>query len=94
MTNQQKNQKQEENMIDRGAEAILIKEGQELVKKRVKKGYRHEKLDEKLRKKRTRWEVRNIKRVAGKINVPEILNVDEDDKTIAIIFSSCFWFFC
>ena len=36
--------------IAQGAEAILIKQGNKLIKERVKKNYRHPILDEKLRK--------------------------------------------
>jgi tRNA A-37 threonylcarbamoyl transferase component Bud32 len=43
-------------IIAQGAEAILIKKGSSLTKQRVKKSYRLNILDEKLRKQRTRKE--------------------------------------
>lgn len=85
MTKKPNQNQQEENIIDRGAEAVLIKEGNRIIKRRVKKGYRHKKLDHRLRKKRTRWEARNIKK-AGKVNTPKILNVDEREKEIVMEF--------
>ena len=43
-------------IIAQGAEAILTKEGNALIKERVKKLYRIEEIDEKLRSSRTRKE--------------------------------------
>ncbi len=71
-------------VIAKGAEAeIILKEGK-IVKKRVKKNYRLKEIDEKLRKKRTRWEARNMGRVGE--GVPKILNVDENKKEIEMEF--------
>lgn len=60
-------------IIAKGAEAILEKEGNILVKQRVKKGYRIKQIDEKLRKSRTKQEARLI-REAGRVglSVPQI----------------------
>jgi Kae1-associated kinase Bud32 len=44
-------------IIQRGAEAILYREGDTLVKERVRKGYRLPEIDETIRKRRTRLEV-------------------------------------
>jgi len=71
-------------IIKRGAEAILYLgkfEGNEvLVKERIKKGYRIEQLDEKIRKFRTKKEVRLLTE-ARKSNIPtpKILHVDEEN---------------
>ncbi len=67
-------------IIGRGAEAILIKEKDWLVKDRVKKGYRIEELDVKLRKSRTKKEVKLLKKASSLIPVPEV--VGSDDKEI------------
>lgn len=50
--------------IARGAEAILIKEGNKLIKKRLSKNYRIKEIDSKLIKSRTRRSktIRKIKR--------------------------------
>jgi Kae1-associated kinase Bud32 len=64
-------------IIARGAEAVLYKKGGNLVKERIKKGYRLEAIDTALRKRRTRNEARLIRnaRRAG-INVPGIEKED------------------
>lgn len=64
--------------IARGAEAILRKENSTLIKERIRKGYRLEKLDTALRRKRTRNEATLIReaRRAG-VNVPKITEEDE-----------------
>ncbi len=64
--------------IARGAEAVIWREGSELVKDRVKKGYRIPELDIKLRKERTRAEARLLTeaRSAG-VNTPKVLEVSE-----------------
>ena len=67
-------------IIGRGAEAILIKEKDWLVKDRVKKGYRIEELDVKLRKSRTKKEVKLLKKASSLIPVSEV--VGSDDKEI------------
>ncbi len=61
-----------------GAEAVLKREGDALVKERVKKGYRLSVIDEKLRKSRTRKEA-NLMREARRagIFVPEIIEESE-----------------
>lgn len=64
-------------VISRGAEAILIKRKNSLVKSRVKKRYRHPSLDKKIRKRRTRREARILQKVFNLVNVPKVLNVKE-----------------
>ena len=49
-------------IIQRGAEAILIKNGDLVLKQRVKKGYRFSELDEQLRKSRTRSEAKLLEK--------------------------------
>ena len=45
-----------EKVIAQGAEAVLIRKDDRLVKRRIKKGYRHPELDQKIRVRRTRRE--------------------------------------
>ena len=65
-------------IIAQGAEAVLEKKGNTLVKQRIKKNYRIPEIDEKLRKSRTKQEARLI-REAGRIglSVPQILDESE-----------------
>lgn len=65
------------NIIKRGAEAILYLENEKLVKERIKKGYRIDKIDDELRKTRTKKEARLISeaRRIG-INVPNIFEIN------------------
>ncbi len=69
-------------IICRGAESIIYldtwEEQEVLVKERIKKGYRVKQIDEKLRKLRTRQEIKLLTgaRKCG-VNTPKILNVDE-----------------
>jgi TP53 regulating kinase-like protein len=65
-------------IIAQGAEALLIKKGNILVKDRIVKGYRHKKIDSFLRKKRTRSEARIISKVSLIIDVPKIKKVSEN----------------
>jgi len=78
-------------IIKRGAEAILYIdyfEGMKvLVKERMKKSYRLEALDKKLRVERTRREA-NLMREARKVgvNTPQIFHVDEENCRIIMEF--------
>jgi len=65
-----------EKIIGRGAEALLIKKGNMLLKRRIKKGYRHERLDFMLRAGRTRREARLLERAARVTNVPRVRAID------------------
>lgn len=73
-------------IIGIGAEAILIKEKNYLIKKRVKKEYRHEKLDLSLRKLRTRKEAKILEKVSKLGICPKILDVNEHEKIIEMEF--------
>ena len=72
--------------IARGAEAILIKEGNKLIKKRLSKNYRIKEIDSKLIKSRTRQEARLLEKLKDEIKVPNILNVDEKNNVIEMEF--------
>ncbi len=68
-------------IIQRGAEAVLYKDEFEgktfLVKERIKKGYRVEKLDDEIRSKRTRHEARMMERAISSVNVPKIMKTEK-----------------
>lgn len=73
--------------IAQGAEAILYRKDGELIKERVKKNYRIQHLDEKLRFRRTRLEA-NLLREARRVGVatPQVIDVYEN--TIKMEFIS------
>lgn len=73
-------------IIQQGAEAVLIKQDNKIIKRRLSKGYRIPELDEKLRKLRTRSEAKIIGKLQNKINVPKIIKVDETNKEIYMDF--------
>ncbi len=70
--------------IAQGAEAILIKVDNTLIKERIKKSYRIEEIDKKIRKFRTRREAKLLQ--TAKINVPKVFNVDEQNMKIEMEF--------
>ena len=73
-------------MIARGAEAILYKEGEVLIKDRIRKGYRIKELDDKLRKKRTRLEANLLREARRIVSVPQMIG--ESGCTIKMEFIS------
>lgn len=75
-----------EEIIATGAEAILIHKNNELIKKRISKGYRLPGLDEKLRKLRTRSEAKIMEKLSKIISVPKIIKVDDKAKEIEMEF--------
>lgn len=75
-----------EKIIQRGAEAILIQRGEELIKRRVKKGYRLVELDEKLRKRRTKSEAKLIEKAGKIISTPKVISVREKETEIDMDF--------
>ena len=68
-------------IIAQGAEAVLIREGNILIKERVPKEYRIPQIDQRLRLLRTRQESRIMKRLAF---APRIHDVDEDNMKISM----------
>lgn len=72
-------------VIGRGAEAILYLEEGDLVKERIKKGYRIEELDSRLRKRRTRLESRVLSR-AKRAGVPTPTVVKTEEHKIVMEF--------
>jgi Kae1-associated kinase Bud32 len=75
-----------ENIIGTGAEAILIHQDGKLLKRRIKKSYRIEVLDEKLRKSRTKKEAKLLEKSSKLIPVPKIIKINEKTKEIDMEF--------
>ncbi len=73
-------------IIARGAEAILYKKGEGIVKERIRKGYRLKELDEKLRKQRTRKEAKLLAKASKLINTPKLISMDESGKLLEMEF--------
>jgi Kae1-associated kinase Bud32 len=67
-------------LIAQGAEAIIYKDNDKIIKERVRKGYRLKILDKKLRRARTKAESKIIKKLKDIIPVPEILDTDNEEK--------------
>jgi len=73
-------------IISQGAEAIIIKEKNNVLKKRIKKSYRIQEIDERLRKTRTKRETKILERAKDLIPVPKILDSCDKDMTIKMEF--------
>ena len=69
-------------ILFRGAEAIISRDKNEIIKQRVKKSYRITELDDKIRKLRTRSEAKLIEKASKVIPTPKILKVKEENKEI------------
>lgn len=72
-----------EKIIQQGAEGILYLKGGRLVKERISKGYRLKEIDEKLRKFRTRREVKLLEKVDF---APEVYDFSDKDMKIEMEF--------
>lgn len=75
-----------EKIIQRGAEAVIILKDNKIIKKRVKKSYRIDKIDEKIRKLRTRSEAKMIEKASKLIPIPKVIQVNEKTKEITLEF--------
>lgn len=69
-----------EKIIQQGAEAVIIKKGNIIIKRRITKSYRFPLLDEKIRKQRTKKESNLLKKAYNLIPTPKIIKVDEKTK--------------
>ncbi len=58
------------NIIQQGAEAIIIRKGNLVIKDRVSKGYRHPELDKKIIRQRTKSEAKILEKVSRLIPCP------------------------
>lgn len=74
------------NILFRGAEAVISKNGNEIIKQRVKKSYRILEIDDKIRKLRTRSESKLFEKALEVIPVPKILKTEEEKKEIIMEF--------
>ena len=70
-------------IIARGAEAILYKQGNSLVKERIKKSYRIGEIDLPLRKQRTRKEAKILEKLSFS---PKLIKLDEKNFKIEMEF--------
>jgi len=61
---------QQTSIIAQGAEALIIKEGGQIIKDRIPKKYRHPELDKKLIKTRTKKEAKLLEKASKLINTP------------------------
>lgn len=73
-------------IIQQGAEAIIIKEVNTIIKKRIPKLYRIPEIDEKIRKLRTRSEAKLLKKASEIIFTPRSIKSDEKTKEIIMDF--------
>jgi len=73
-------------IIGRGAESIIEKQGDTVVKKRISKGYRISDIDVPLRKFRTNREAKIMEKLSKTILVPKLINVDDKKMTISMEF--------
>ena len=65
-------------LIQEGAEAKIFLDKNVILKKRIEKKYRHPKIDEQIRKRRTKHEAKLLyKAKEAKVNVPKILNINK-----------------
>lgn len=75
-----------EELIQQGAEAIILKEGNEITKRRIKKAYRIKEIDDKIRKQRTRSEAKLLEKASKFIPIPKITKVDDKKMEIDMEF--------
>jgi Kae1-associated kinase Bud32 len=81
-----KNSGSSNQIIAQGAEAILIKQKSNLIKNRIKKSYRLEIIDNKLRKSRTKHEAKLLEKSLKLIPVPKITKPNKDKNKITMHF--------
>lgn len=75
-----------EKIIQQGAEALILLDKGNVIKKRMKKSYRLPKIDEEIRKLRTRSEAKLIEKAGKVASVPNVKKVDEKTKEITMDF--------
>jgi TP53 regulating kinase-like protein len=73
-------------LIAQGAEAKLYKEENTLIKERIKKSYRHEEIDSRIRKTNTRREYKLLDKASKIISVPKVLDYNEKEYKITMEF--------
>ena len=73
-------------ILQQGAEANIILQGNKIIKRRVKKSYRLPSIDEKIRKLRTRAETKLLEKAGQIIDIPKVIDVNEKIKEISMDF--------
>lgn len=73
--------------IARAAEAVIYRDGNKIVKERIKKSYRHPAIDERLRLQRTRKEAKIIDKLhAIGVPCPDLILVNDKEKKIEMSY--------
>ena len=72
----------QEKILSHAAEAIIIRQNDKIIKRRIKKSYRISEIDSKLRKLRTKKEAKLLYKLQNLIPVPKIIKVNEEEKEI------------
>lgn len=72
--------------IAQGAEAIIYLKDGKIIKERIRKKYRHEEIDKKIRKKTTRFESRLLIKAAELVPVPKVLSTCDKAMIIEMEF--------
>ena len=67
-------------ILKQGAESIIRLNNNKIIKDRIKKSYRIEEIDSKIRKFRTKREAKLL--ATANINVPKVLNIDDENMKI------------
>jgi len=75
-----------EKVIQKGAEAVILLEKNNIIKKRKKKSYRISEIDDRIRRQRTRSEAKLLIKASKLISIPEIIKVDQKTKKIIMEF--------
>ena len=76
----------EKQILCQGAEAIITKEEDKVIKQRIKKSYRLPELDKKLREQRTRKEAKLLKDSSKYIPVPVLISSSDKETKIVLEF--------
>jgi len=73
-------------IIQQGAEAIIEKKNNSIIKTRTKKSYRYLDLDLKIRNTRTKKEAKILDKLHKILNIPKLINLDKDNHEITMQF--------
>jgi Kae1-associated kinase Bud32 len=73
-------------IIQQGAEAIILKEKNKIIKRRAPKSYRLKELDDKIRCQRTKKEAKLLEKASKVIYIPKVINVNEHSHEIELEF--------
>lgn len=73
-------------IIQIGAEATILLDKNTVIKRRLKKSYRIEDLDEKIRKLRTRSEAKLLEKASKLVPTPQVTKINEKTKEILMDF--------